>query len=1004
MSDKLKVSDTLPDITSPQADDDISLASSLQQLEHSASCSTDDIQNDNSTKADLQQTEKANVSQQVSDNQVEFLSHVTHDKLCEMQSADSTTAALRDLVQEPPYPVGYTYFYIKNDLLMRHWVKPNRPQTAEQVVVPQILRSHLLHIAHDIPAAGHMGISKTKSRLLSHFWWPRCNKEITDYVRSCDLCQRVGKGLHPQKAPLKSLPVISKPYDLIAMDIVGPLPKTQSGNRFILTVIDMATHFPEAIALPSHTAADVASALADIFSRFGFPDRILSDQGTDFMSELMQIFLHDFNIRQIRTSPYHPQSNPSLERFHKTMKSMIRCLVDKFEGDWDQSLKWVLFAYRELPVESLGFSPFELLFGRNVRGPLSLLKSEWTKGTLSLCSKKQNVVAYMLNLRTQLRECMDIVNDNARRVKLKSKHWYDKRARERTFKPGDLVLALLPMVKGPLDLKYQGPYRVLEKVGPVDYIVETPGRRKSSALLHVNLLKRYIQRNVTLTDASLVATSVVNSSQDVMSSITDDDTVIESDLGPSITQSKADNFVLDHLSADCRKELYDLLSQFPSLFNDKPGKTQLIVHNITLQTGTKPIKMAPYRVNPEKAELIRQELKVMQAMGVIEDSSSPWGSPVVLIPKPDGTIRFCVDYRKLNDKTVPDAHPLPRIDDLVDKIGSAKYLTKIDLSRGYWQVPLDPESIPVSAFVTPFGHFQWRYMPFGLRNAPATFQRLVWKVLHGLESFTGAYLDDIIIFSKSWQDHLRHIRIVFQRLQTAGLTLKKSKCTFATASVDYLGHNVGLGRVQPRQAKVQALLDFPRPANRKQLQSYLGLAGYYRRYIRHFAMIAAALTDMLSKGKSFEWTPQAESAFLEIKSRLSSGPVLKPPDFQRQFCIGVDASDVAIGACLFQTYNGIEHPICYYSKRLSPCQRRYSTVEKEAFALLMAVRVFRVYFGFTPVIVYSDHSPLQFIKRMAEHNDKLLRYSLELQQYNIVVKHRPGKQNVIPDILSRPSA
>ena len=390
-------------------------------------------------------------------------------------------------------------------------------------------------------------------------------------------------------------------------------------------------------------------------------------------------------------------------------------------------------------------------------------------------------------------------------------------------------------------------------------------------------------------------------------------------------------------------------------------------------------------------------------MGVVEESNSAFASPVVLIPKPDNSIRFCVDYRRLNDITLPDAFPLPRIEDLIDKIGNARFLTKIDLSRGYWQVPMEEESIPKTAFVTPQGQYQWKFMPFGLRNAPGTFQRLVKNVLQKLESFTGAYLDDIIIFSDSWEKHLNHISQVFGRIRNAVLTLKKSKCVFATAEVDYLGHTVGRGKVAPRLAKVETILRFERPKDRKQLRSFLGVAGYFRRFIPHFAQIAACLTNILRKGSKFLWTAEADSAFIDLKSRLASKPILMPPDFSKPFAIAVDASDLAIGANLFQTVDGIEHPVCYYSKRLNSHQQNYATVEKEAFALISAVRVFNIYFGTHPVTVYSDHSPLQFLKKMSNHNQKLLRWSLELQEYNLEILHRPGCKNLIPDILSRPS-
>ena len=212
-------------------------------------------------------------------------------------------------------------------------------------------------------------------------------------------------------------------------------------------------------------------------------------------------------------------------------------------------------------------------------------------------------------------------------------------------------------------------------------------------------------------------------------------------------------------------------------------------------------------------------------------------------------------------------------------------------------------------------------MPFGLRNAPATFQRLVQKVLLGLNEFTAAYLDDIIIFSNSWQEHIAHIREVLKRISQAGLTIKDSKCEFATAEVEYLGHTIGLGKVTPRNAKIHDLQTFPRPRNKKQLQSFLGLADYYRK----FAYITACLTDMLKKGIKFVWSEETEAAFLDIKSQLTSRPILRPPDLSRPFCIAVDASDVAIGACLFQVVDGIEHSVAFYSKKLND-QKNYSAI------------------------------------------------------------------------------
>ena len=316
------------------------------------------------------------------------------------------------------------------------------------------MRANLLHLAHEIPAAGHLGVAKTKDRLLRHFYWPSISRDTRNFCRSCDVCQRIGKGAACLPAPLRSLPLMSEPFCQVAIDIVGPLPVCQeTGNRFILTTLDLCTHYPEAIPLKQHTASDVAQALSTVFSRFGFPQEILSDQGTDFMSELMQIFLFDFGINHIRTSPYHPQSNGACERFNGTLKFMLRSLVDRFPDSWDTALPWVLFAYREVTVETLGCSPFDLLFRRSVAGPLSLIKSSWLHET-DLGAAKQNVVEFILSTRERLRHAVDLATEHATQQRTKAKRWYDRRAVLRTFLPGDKVLVLLPIPGKPLHAKF----------------------------------------------------------------------------------------------------------------------------------------------------------------------------------------------------------------------------------------------------------------------------------------------------------------------------------------------------------------------------------------------------------------------------------------------------------------------------------------------------------------------------------------------------------------------
>jgi len=794
--------------------------------------------------------ENLDLGQLFDDSSYAGTSRINRDELIKLQQADPTLELAYSLVQDKSKADATKPFYfIRDDVLMRAWRNKSFPvaDTITQIVVPVPLRPKLLYISHDIPAAGHLGQRKTRARLLQHFYWPTVERDIKEYCRTCDRCQRLGKGPVPSKAPLQSLPLVDEPFKRLIIDIVGPLPVCkESGNRFVLTVLDACTHYPEAVPLKQHTAKDVALALMSVWSRFGFCEEIQSDQGTDFMSELMQVFLTDFGIAQIKSSITHPQSQGASERFHATLKNMLRALSDQFPENWDQALPLVLFAYREVPVETLGYSPFELLFARSVRGPLSLLKHTWLSEE-ELQGSKQSVLEFVLETRERLRNAIDMANEHASAERSKAKLWYDRKARLRTFEVGDKVLVLLPTPGKGLHAKYSGPYEIIKRIGSLDYVVATPDRRKMQRVCHINLLRPYRDRDLKV----FPPTAYVVTSVESRPSCKDFSNPLDCENKNHEKSEELYGSVMTHLTPSQQDELKDLLQRYSDVFAENPGRTNLTVHHIDIALGTKPIRSLPYRLNPTKTEYLKVELKKLQELGIIEESDSPWSSPVVMVPKPDNTLRLCTDFRKINSVTTADPFPMPRVDDLIDRVGKAKFLTKVDMTRGYWQVPLDDDSVPISAFVTPFGHFQWRYMAFGLRNAPATFSRLVSRLPRGLETFCAAYLDDIIIFSESWEQHIQHLDLVLARIKKAGLTLNLLKCEFAAAELDYLGHHVGLGRVQPRLSKVQALLEFPTPTNCRQLQQFLGVAGYYRKFVPHYAHISAALSDLLKKGANF---------------------------------------------------------------------------------------------------------------------------------------------------------
>ena len=319
---------------------------------------------------------------------------------------------------------------------------------------------------------------------------------------------------------------------------------------------------------------------------------------------------------------------------------------------------------------------------------------------------------------------------------------------------------------------------------------------------------------------------------------------------------------LSHLPLVQRKELAQVITQYREVFPDVPSKTNLIEHDVDVGDSA-PIKQQPYRVSPMKKELLDKEVQYMLKNDIIEESQSNWSSPCILVPKHDGGFRFCTDFRKVNDKTKSDSFPIPRIADCIDQIGNAKFVSTFDMLKGYWQVPLTQLAREISAFVTPTGLYQYKVMPFGMKNAPATFQRMVNKLVRDIDGCEG-YIDDVVIFSDNWSDHIRQIKCFFQIMREAKLTINLMKSEFGKATVKYLGHIVGQGQVRPLDAKIQTIVKYPIPTSRKELARFLGMAGYYRNFCLNFSEIAAPLTNLLSKKVKFVWTDDCQLAFDKV--------------------------------------------------------------------------------------------------------------------------------------------
>ncbi len=547
---------------------------------------------------------------------------------------------------------------------------------------------------------------------------------------------------------------------------------------------------------------------------------------------------------------------------------------------------------------------------------------------------------------------------------------YDRAAQPWEFQPGDYVLVLVPTAACKFLAKWQGPYVITEKVGPVTYRVRQPGRRKETQLYHINLLKRWEGTRTQVAALATVSPVVV-------------------DISP-------------HMSATQKTELQHLVGQFSDVFSPLPGRTRVLQHDVHTPPGTI-VRQRPYRIPEARRHAVEEGIQEMLKLGVIEPSRSPWSSPIVMVPKPDGILRFCNDFRRLNEVSEFDGYPMPRVDELLERLGRARFISTLDLTKGYWQVPLSVTAKPKTAFSTPSGHWQYRVLPFGLHGAPATFQRMMDILLRPHQTYAAAYIDDVVIHSETWEDHLERLRRVLLELRQAGLTANPKKCHLALPEAKYLGFQVGRGLIRPQEMKVAAILSAPRPTSKKQVRAFLGLAGYYRCFIPNFSSLATALTDLTKKGQPemVKWGPKEEEAFNRVKAALTSEPVLRAPDFNSSFLVQTDASDTGVGAVLSQMQDGEEHPVVYISRKLSTTEQRYAAVEKEALAVKWAVLELKYYLLGRKFTLITDHAPLQWMARAKDTNACVTQWFLALQDFHFDVRHRAGTANANANGLSR---
>jgi len=884
--------------------------------------------------------------------------------LIELQTKDESLSSLRSKADD-----HQSKYFFHDGILMGfatiHGV--DRPV----VILPTSLRPTVLQLAHSF--SGHFGIGTTRNIINKIFTWPNLAHDVAEFVKSCVTCQRHSK-TNPPIAPLSEPEVISEHFEKMAMDVVGPLDRSRAGYSYILTAMDLATSYPFAYPMKGYTARETAENLLKIISDFGIPHTILTDQGTNFLSRIFHELSTKFAIVPIKTAAYHPQSNGQLERFHSTLKSVLRkCTPNR--RDWPSVLNLAIFYLRNMPLYRSGYTPYELHFGRMTPNVLATLRSFWVNPE----DLPVNVSEFMLSLQQDINTVLQGLKSKLK-DKVVAKREKMDHAKLRMFNEGDLVLRKIPGLNSCLSTSWEGPYKVESKLSGVTYsIVPSEGPKRKPKSVHVNQLKAFVE--------PIACHRVL--------AIVDQGGAVEETLMPEV-------FTGVDLSSSQETEVKACLKAHQTILTNTPGATQSAHHSILVSDAT-PIWSPSFTIPLHIESQFKAELDSLLEQGIVEVSNSNWSSPPIPVRKKDGSIRIVVDYRKLNSITQPQPFYMPSTEEVIARLGSAVLLSKVDLAKGFHQIPMAEDAKKFTAFSCKYGKFQYVRMPFGLRNAPATFQLLMQQVLSDLNEFCEPYIDDVVIYSGCWKDHLSHIDQVLTRLKAHGLTIKPAKCLWGATKFEFLGYIVGEGKQSIPPVRVEQFRNFVRPKTKRQLRSFLGLCGYFRKFLPVFSDMSAHLTHSLTitSPNIIEWSTTMTESFHSIIQSICDFVVLTIPTVSDVFVVSCDASSIGVGGVLCVSRDDKELPVSFYSRQLSPREQKFAATELEALALLETVKHFAFYLFGRQFVVYTDHKAFEQFFSSQKLNNRLWRWRLQLLDFDFVIKYKPGKDNLVPDSLSR---
>ena len=884
------------------------------------------------------------------------------------------------------------------DTIMGHKVK--------QLCLPEVRVPVVLEMAHDAPVAGHMAYKSTSHRIKLNFWFPKMNDRIREYCTSCKICQLRAPNKIANRVPITPIPRDDElPFTHLVMDCIGPIiPEGDTCSvkpeyNHALVIICRYSRWPMAYPLKSMTAKAVCDALLQVFMTFSIPKVVTSDCGTNFTSKLTCEFLKRLGCCPRFNTPGHPEASGIVERLNQSLKRMIYKLCQSNPKGWHKLLPFVLWSLRERPSDTTHISPYTLVYGTLPRGPLCVLKESWEGDRelpLNLGKKPEE---YLQSLKENLEMAKEYANYYA---DIESKRYaahYNLRSTERHYEVGDKVAVLSPDSNGAkLYSRWQGPGTIIQVKSPYSYIVELDGKPRH---VHANKIKKFIVR---IEKAVVQSCTVIFERDEDFGPI---EIIEEQPVTLDLPSKRIDSTKISHLEESQRGELLALLDEYPDVFSDKPGFCPLIEHSIQVNAEFKPKRLRAYKV-PEvlKPEVDRQ-IKEMIEQGIIVPSNSEMASPIVCVLKgPNGQngVRIAVDYRHVNHYSAGDCFPTPDIPDVLHKVGKANYISCFDAKSGYWQIPMQKDSQWLTAFVCDAGVFEFRRMPFGLKSAGNTFMRCIAQILAPVRTFTEPFVDDMSVYSMTWKEHLQHLRCFLDTIRASGLTLSLKKCNFARNKVRFVGHIIGSGRIEPDPSKVATIDDIKPPTTKKEVRRLVGFFNYFRSFLPMLSEKIRMITDLTRNDvpNKVPWLPTHQEALEQLKIDLCRATALHTIDFSKEFGLLVDASASSVGCCLIQwTDEGVEKPIAFASMKLSPAQSHWSTIEREAYAVIWALKKYQPWILLSKVIIFSDHNPLLYLTESAPKSAKLTRWALALQDFNIDFRYKTGRSNVVADFLSR---